>query len=69
MSYRLDRNGNGGGIIIYVRKDIPTEILPKYNLTEDIEEIFLEINFRTSKWFLRGIYHTPSQNDQYFLTI
>ena len=57
---------NGGGIIIYVREDIPTKILTKHNLPEDIEGIFLEINFRKSKWLLCGIYHPPSQNDQYF---
>ena len=51
MSYGLDRNRNGGGIIIYVREDIPTKILTKNNLPEDIEGIFLEINFRKSKCF------------------
>ena len=64
MPYRLGRNKNGGGIIIYVREDIPTKILTKRNLPEDIEGIFLEINFRKSKWLLYGIYHPPSQNNQ-----
>ena len=45
MSCRLDRNRNGGGIFVYVREDIPTKILTKHNLPEDIEGIFLEINF------------------------
>ena len=40
---------NGGGIIIYVRKDIPTKILTKHNFPEDIEGIFRETNFRKSK--------------------
>ena len=66
MSYRLDRNRNGGGITIYVRKDIPTKVLTKHNLPEDIEGIFLEINFRKSKWLLCRTYHLSSQNDQYF---
>ena len=66
MPYRLDRNRNGGGIIIYFREDIPTKILTKQNLPEDIEGIFLEINFRKSKWLLCRIYHPPSQNDEYF---
>ena len=26
MPHRLDRNGNGGGVIIYVREDIPSKI-------------------------------------------
>ena len=29
IPYRLDRNRNSGGIIIYVREDIPTKILTK----------------------------------------
>ena len=68
MPYRLDRNKNGGGIIIYVREDIPTKILTKHNLPEDIEGIFLEIKFRKFKWLFCGIYHPLSQNDQYFFS-
>ena len=49
MPYRLDRSLNGCGIIIYVREDIPTKILTKHNLLEDIEGIFWEINFQQSK--------------------
>ena len=64
--YRLDRNRNGGGVIIYVREDIPSKLLVKHSLPEDIEAIFVEINFRKSKWLLCGAYHPPSQSDQYF---
>ena len=63
MFYRLNRNSNGDGIIIYVREDIPTKILTKHSLMEDIGGIFLEINFQKSDWFFSGIYHTASQND------
>ena len=66
MPYRLHRNRSGGGIIIYVREDIPTKILAKHNFPEDIEGIFLEINFRKSKWLWCAIYHPVSQNDQCF---
>ena len=51
---------------MYAPYDIPTKILTKHNLPEDIEGIFLEINFRTSKWLLCGIYLSPFLNDQYF---
>ena len=61
MPYRLDRNRNGGGIMICVTEDIPTKILTKHNLPENIEGII-----RKPKWLLCGIYHRPSQNDQYF---
>ena len=45
MPYRLDRNKNGGGKIIYVRKTFPL----KSTLPEDIEGIFVEINFQKTK--------------------
>ena len=66
MPYRLDRNRNGGGVIIYVRKDIPSKILRKHFFPNDIEGIFVELNFRKSKWLLCGTYHPPSQSDQYY---
>ena len=67
--YRLDRNRNAGGVIVYVREDIRSKLLLKHSFKEDIEGIFVEINFRKSKWLLGGIYHSPSQPDQYFLTV
>ena len=63
--YRLDRNHNGGGVIIYVRDDIPSKILEKHKLPQDIEGMFTELNFRKIKWLLFGTYH-PSLNDQYY---
>ena len=35
--YRLDRNQNGGGIIIYVREDITSKMLTKHKFPGDIE--------------------------------
>ena len=39
--YRLDRNRNGGGLMIYVRDDITSKMLSKHNLLEDIEDAFI----------------------------
>ena len=69
MPYRLDRSRYGGGVINYVREDIPSKILEKHKLPHDIEVIFIELNFRKVKWLLFGTYHPPlppSQNDQYY---
>ena len=42
-SYRFDRNGIGGGILLYIREDIPSELI----LTKmTIEGSFVEINLR-----------------------
>ena len=48
MQYKLDRNGNGGGVIIYVREYIPSNFLRKYLFQNDIEGRFVEINFSKS---------------------
>ena len=48
---------------------------PPENLCQNIvsrktsKDLFVEINFRKSKWLLGGTKHPPSQPDQYFLTI
>ena len=55
--YRIDRNRNGGGVMIYVRQDIPSKRLSKHNLPSDIECLCVEINLRKSKWLLCGTYH------------
>ena len=63
--FRLDRNANGGGILIYVREDIPCKELNLHTF-DGIEGIFIEINLRKCKWLLFGTYHPPSQSDRYY---
>ena len=47
--YRLDRNPNGGGILLYVREDIPSTLL----ITELFTKGFCtKINIRKKKWLL-----------------
>ena len=52
--------GNGGRVIIYVRKDIPSKFLRKHLFPNGIEEIFVEINFSKSKLQLCSTYNPPS---------
>ena len=47
--YRLDRNRNGGGILFYIREDIPSKELNKHTFPDDIEGIFIEVNLRKQK--------------------
>ena len=61
--YRLDRNRNGGGIIIYIKEDIPSKIVTKNCLRKGIEALFIELNFRKCKWLLCGLYYPSSQKD------
>ena len=66
LPYRLDRNRNGGGVMIFVKEDIPSKLLTKHNFPSDVEGLFVEINFRKPKWFFFGTYHPSAQKDQYF---
>ena len=64
--YSLDRNRNGGGVMIFVKEDLPSKLLTKHNFPSDVEGLFVELNFIKSKWLLSGTYHPPTQNDQHF---
>ena len=44
--YRLDRNGNGGGILVFIREDIPTKLIDSQM---KIEWFFVELNLRRKK--------------------
>ena len=48
--FRSDRDGNGDGILLFIREDIPSKLLPMNN---DIEGFFVQINLRNEKkWLL-----------------
>ena len=50
--YGLDRCSNGGGILLYIREDIPSCFLTEYKPIENVECLFVEINIRKKKWLL-----------------
>ena len=53
--FRLDRNHFGGGLLVFLREDIPCSILNIKQLT--IEALFIEINLRKKKWLLCSSYN------------
>ena len=53
----------GGGVIIYMREDIPSKILTKHVLPTDIEALFMEFNFRKCKWLVEFITYLPHLNN------
>ena len=58
--YRFDRNRNGGGIMLYIREDIPSRLIDK-KLRNNSEYFFVEINLRKKKWLLCCSYN-PHKN-------
>ena len=49
--YRFDGNGNGGGTLAFICKDIRTKLVESQM---KIEGLFIELNLRGKKWLLRN---------------
>ena len=67
--YRLDVSDQSGGLLTFVRNDIPSRKLTDFKLPKDIQIIPVELNLRKVKWLLLNIYKHPKQNVSYFLEI
>ena len=64
--FRLDRDSNGGGLLVYIKEDIPSKQLKSFKFQDDIECIGFEINLRKKKWAFFSIYRPPTQSQPYF---
>ena len=58
VPFRFGRNGNGGGIWLYIRKDIPSELLSIY---QDIEGFSVKINLHGNKKWLLSCSYNPKK--------
>ena len=66
---RQDRKINGqygGGVIVFIREDIPCKEL-QFPGNEEIEGLFFEINLRPTKWLLFTGYNPKKENIASFL--
>ena len=43
---------HGGGLMLFVREDIPSKLLPNIDSLGNIENIFVEINLRLTYFML-----------------
>ena len=55
--YRLDCHSNGGGIMLYVREDIPSNLLAT-DKKSHIESFYVELNLRNEKWLITCSYNS-----------
>ena len=53
--FRFDRNGNSGGILLYVREDIQTKVIHCDFPT--FESFYVEISLHKKKWLLNCSYN------------
>ena len=57
--YRLDRNCHGGGLMLFARKDISSNLLVMEE--KPIESFYIELTLRNSKWLINCSYN-PHKN-------
>ena len=50
----LDRDRNSGGILLYIKEDVPSKLLAIENITETF---FLEVNLHKKKWLISCSYN------------
>ena len=57
----------GGGLLLYVRDDIPCKEIKPNHLPSDIECIFIELRLRNKKYIVMGGYNPHRDLSLYFL--
>ena len=53
--FRLDQNRNGGGIMLFIRNDIPAKVVSTDG--RPIKRFYVELNVRKKKWLLNCSYN------------
>ena len=52
--------------MVYIWDTIPSKILEKHSCSNNIEFLFVELNFGKCECLLCGMYHPPFQNNEYY---
>ena len=60
--FRLDRTAKGGGILLYIREDIPCRCIRQTTLNNIFEGFFVELNLKSKKWLLGCSYNHHKEN-------
>ena len=67
--YRLDRNSHGGGILVYVRDNIPSNLVKLDQKFENFEGFFIELELsKKNKWLLSYSYNPHKGNTKQHLS-
>ena len=59
--YRKDRNTHGGGVMVFIRSDIPSRNV-KDMAHPNVESLAIEHTVNKTKWVLHAVYRPPSGN-------
>ena len=63
--YRLDGpkiRECSGGLLVYIREDIPSKLLTSFKVKSDMQVLPIEINLKNAKWIIIPIYRPPSKD-------
>ena len=66
---RMDVSSRRGGLLVFIKSSLPSKMLTKFKLSNNIQIIPFELNLRKDKWLFVSIYKPPLQNNQYFVVI
>ena len=66
--YRKDKSKTRGGLLLYVKENLPGKIINCYKFKVNSKIILFEFNVSNKKWLLLGNYRPPSQNDLSFIS-
>ena len=65
--FRKDRNKFEGGLILFVKENIPYKVVNTFHFSEECEIISLHFSISNKKWLLLSIYNPRSQNEASFV--
>ena len=65
--FRIHRNKFGGGLILFVKENIPCKVLNTFRFSEECEIISIDFSISNEKWLLLGIYNPQLQNEALFV--
>ena len=57
--YRLDISDKQGGLLVYIKANLPSRLLSNHISPKNIQVILFELNLRKEKWIFVCIYRPP----------
>ena len=60
---RMDDSSRKRGFLVYIKSSLPSKMLTKFKLSDNIQIIPFELNPRKEKWLFVSIYKPPMQNN------
>ena len=50
--FRFDRTGKRGGVLWFIRKDVPSNLLKTFYIYDHTESLTIKVNLLKTKWLL-----------------